>query len=303
MPGGVTDGWVRESFASSREFRLPYVRDHEVLTRRVRDALLDGPGFALVTGTPVAAMSTAEAQEFGVTMLRHLGEPLPQGRGAETALGWLVRDEGVSAHTDSRRFHEDAYTSKSRGYLHLHNDRAVRPFGQEPDVIALFTHRRARQGGASVLVDGWTLYRLVRAEFPGLLAPLSTPFAFDRRHVTPPGESPVVWAPVFEQVDGRVRVRCNVKRLETGAELSAEPLPPERRAALDALGRLLARPELRVTALLEDGDCLVIDDRRVLHGRTSYEDHADPARRRCLVRVMYRSPGRSGTARWGRTGA
>ncbi|KJY44462.1 hypothetical protein VR46_20375, partial [Streptomyces sp. NRRL S-444] len=227
MPGGVTDGWVRESFASSREFRLPYVRDHEVLTRRVRDALLDGPGFALVTGTPVAAMSTAEAQEFGVTMLRHLGEPLPQGRGAETALGWLVRDEGVSAHTDSRRFHEDAYTSKSRGYLHLHNDRAVRPFGQEPDVIALFTHRRARQGGASVLVDGWTLYRLVRAEFPGLLAPLSTPFAFDRRHVTPPGESPVVWAPVFEQVDGRVRVRCNVKRLETGAELSAEPLPPE----------------------------------------------------------------------------
>ncbi|MCX4631903.1 TauD/TfdA family dioxygenase [Streptomyces sp. NBC_01443] len=35
-------------------------------------------------------------------------------------------------------------------------------------------------------------------------------------------------------------------------------------------------------------DCLVIDDRRVLHGRTSYEDHADPARRRCLVRVMLR---------------
>ncbi|WP_328622533.1 TauD/TfdA family dioxygenase [Streptomyces sp. NBC_00354] len=238
MSRGVTDGWVRESFASSREFRLPYARDHEALARRVRDALLDGPGFALVTGTPLATMSTGQAQEFGVSMLRHLGEPLPQGRGADTALGWLVRDEGVSAHTDDRRFHEDAYTSKSRGYLHLHNDRAVRPFGQEPDVIALFTHRRARQGGASVLVDGWTLYRLGRAEFPDLLDRLGTRFAFDRRHVTPPGESPVVWAPVFEQADGRIRVRC--------------------------------------------------DDRRVLHGRTSYEDHADPARRRCLVRVMLR---------------
>ncbi|MBT2510567.1 TauD/TfdA family dioxygenase [Streptomyces sp. ISL-98] len=104
----------------------------------------------------------------------------------------------------------------------------------------------------------------------------------------PPAASPVVWALVFEQVDGRVHVRCNVKRMETAAELTGEQLPPDRHAALDTLRKVLARPELRITILLEDGDCLIVDDRRILHGRMSYEDHGDAARRCCLVRVMLR---------------
>ncbi len=242
----------------------------------------------MVTGTPAGTMSTQAAQEFATSMLRHLGEPLPQGRGPDTALGWLVRDEGVSAYTDDRRFHEDAYTSKSRGYLHLHNDRAVQPFGQQPDCVALLMHRKAVQGGASVLVDGWAVHRVLRESYPHALGLLNTPYPVDRRHVTPQGESPVVRAPVFEQADGRVQVRCNLKRIETAAELTGEPMPPDQRAAVETLRQVLARPELKVTIPLEEGDCLVIDDRRVLHGRTSYEDHADADRRRCLIRVMLR---------------
>ncbi|MEU9113554.1 TauD/TfdA family dioxygenase [Streptomyces sp. NPDC048483] len=284
----ITNGWTHHSFASPAAFRLPYLPDHASLARRIHEELLDGPGFTVVTGTPIATMSTQDAQEFSESMLRHLGEPLPQGRGTDTALAWLVRDEGLSAYIDDRRFHENAYTSKSRGYLHLHNDQAVQPFGQEPDSIALLTHRKAEQGGASVLVDGWTVHRALCEEFPEVLHLLGAPFPFDRRHVTPPGAPPVVWAPVFAQVGGRLHVRCNVKRIETATELTGEPLPPDRRAALDTLRQVLARPELKITTLLEEGDCLVIDDRRVLHGRTSYEDHSDPARRRCLVRVMLR---------------
>ncbi|WP_431045595.1 TauD/TfdA family dioxygenase [Streptomyces sp. P1-3] len=277
-------GWSRHSFASPAVFRLPYVADHVVLARRTRKALLDGPGFAVVTGVPVTSMTIQDLQRFSESMLSHLGVPLTQGRGADMARAWLVRDEGVSAHTDDRRFHENAYTSKSRGYLHLHNDRAVRPFGHEPDYLALLTHRRARQGGDSLLADGWAVHQILCEEFPRELDVLHTPFPFDRRHVTPPGGSPVVWAPVFEERDGRVHVRCNVKRNETAAELTGAPLPSGKRAALDALKHVLDRPDLRVSILLEAGDCLITDDRRVLHGRTAYDDHA--TLRRCLVRVM-----------------
>ncbi|MEU1408633.1 TauD/TfdA family dioxygenase [Streptomyces sp. NPDC005728] len=288
MPREAVNGWTRQTFASSGAFRLPYGPDHALLARRIRAELLEGPGFTVVTGTPAGTMSTTAAQEFAVAMLRHLGEALPQGRGPDTALGWLVRDEGVSAYTDDRRFHENAYTSRSRGYLHLHNDRAVQPFGHLPDCIALLTHRKAAQGGASVLMDGWTVHRILREESPRALDLLGAPYAIDRRHVTPPGADPVVRTPVFEQADGRVHLRCNLKRIETAAELTGDPLPPDRRAALETLRQVLGRRELKVTIPLEDGDCLVIDDRRVLHGRTSYEDPSDADRRRCLVRVMLR---------------
>ncbi|MEU9378179.1 TauD/TfdA family dioxygenase [Streptomyces sp. NPDC048255] len=284
------NGWTGQTFVSAAAYRLPYDCDHALLARRLRTEVLDGRGFAVVTGTPAGALGTRAAQEFATRMLRHLGEPLLQGRGADTSLAWLVRDEGVSQHTDDRRFRENAYTSKSRGYLHLHNDRAVTPFGHEPDCVALFTHRTAAQGGDSVLVDGWTVHRILRETSPRALALLHTPYPVDRRHVTPRGQSPVVRAPVFEDTGGRVQIRCNLKRIETAAELIGEPIPPDRCEALDMLRQVLSRPELKVTIPLEEGDCLVIDDRRVLHGRTSYEDHPDPARRRCLVRVMMNVP-------------
>jgi hypothetical protein len=236
-------------------------------------------------------MGIEEAQAFSRSMLAGLGTPLPQGRGGERETAWLVRDEGASAHTGEERFHESAYTSKSRGYLHLHNDRAVRPFGLEPDLLALFTHRRALRGGASVLLDGLTLHRVLEREFPQALAELVRPYPVDRRHVTPAGEAEVVWAPVFEACDGRLTVRCNAKRMETAADVTGRPLPPRMRAALDTLREVLARPGLRLTVPLGEGDCLVTDERRILHGRTSYEDHPDPARRRCLIRVMLRRDG------------
>ncbi|MGV4928007.1 TauD/TfdA family dioxygenase (plasmid) [Streptomyces sp. BHT-5-2] len=292
MTRDANNGWTRQTFISPTAFRIPYSPDHALLARRLRTEVLDRRGFAVVSGTPAGTMSTPQAQEFATSMLRHFGEPLMQGRGPDTALGWLVRDEGASAYTDDRRFHENAYTSESRGYLHLHNDRAVQPFGQAPDCIALLAHRKAAQGGASVLVDGWTLHRILRETSPHALDLLSTPYPVDRRHVTPHGESPVVRVPVFEHADDRVQVRCNLKRIRTAAELTGAPLPPEQRAALETLGQVPARPELKVTIPLQESDCLVIDDRRVLHGRTSYVDHPDTARRRCLIRVMLRVPAR-----------
>lgn len=278
--------WTRASFTRPEEWRLPYTDDHGALAAHALQRLADGPGFAVVTGIPVSAMNSAEVQVFSESMLSHLGSPLPQGVGQETALAWLVRDEGASAYTDDRRFHENAYTSKSRGSLHLHNDQAVQPFGHEPDYLALLAHRKASSGGVSVLVDAWSVYQVLRREFPRELDRLQQPFPVDRRHVAPEGGAPVVWSAVFEPGNRGLRVRCNLKRIETAFPLIGSTPPSADLAALETLQRVLDRAELRLSLMLEEGDCLLIDDRRVLHGRTGYEDHQAPGRRRCLVRVM-----------------
>ncbi|MGG8410574.1 TauD/TfdA family dioxygenase [Streptomyces sp. 12297] len=288
MDGAGTAGWTRSTPPAPAAFRIPYTHDHAALAGRLRRAVEHGPGFAVVTGTPVADLAVRDAQSFAVEMLDPLGTALLQGRGGEGERAWLVRDEGVSAHTGEGRFHENAYTSKSRGYLHLHNDQAVRPFGQDPDLLALFAHRRARRGGASLLLDGRALYRILAAEHPRALAELGTPYPVDRRHVTPAGGPEVIRVPVFDTGGGRLVVRCNAKRIETAAELTGDRLPAGQRAALDVLKNVLARPSLRIRVLLDEGDCLLTDDRRVLHGRTAYEDHSDPERRRCLIRLMLR---------------
>ncbi|MFC9816766.1 TauD/TfdA family dioxygenase [Streptomyces virginiae] len=288
MDDTSTAGWTRTTLPDPRTFRIPYTHDHGALAVRLRRALEHGPGFAVVTGTPVAALAVRDAQAFAVAMLGPLGTALVQGRAGDRERAWLVRDEGVSAHTGEGRFHENSYTSKSRGYLHLHNDQAVQPFGQDPDLLALFAHRRALRGGASLLLDGRTLHQVLAAEHPQALSELSTPYPVDRRHVAPPGGPEVIQVPVFDTHGERLVVRCNAKRIETAAELTAQPLPEGQRAALDTLKRVLVRPSLRIRILLDDGDCLLTDDRRILHGRTAYEDHADPDRRRCLIRLMLR---------------
>ncbi|WP_371619056.1 TauD/TfdA family dioxygenase [Streptomyces sp. NBC_00454] len=279
-------GWTGRKQAEAEAYGLPYDPDHAALARRLRERLRSGDGFTVVRGTPARTMTTAQAQELAVSMIRPLGDPLPQGEGAERTTGWLVRDERVSQYTDDRRFHEVAYTSKSRGDLHLHNDMAVTPFGAEPAYLALLAHRVARRGGESVLADGAMVHHTLGEEYPRELGLLRTPFAFDRRHVTPAGESPVVWGPAFAEHGGHLRVRCNVRRMRSAYDLLGQPLPPDRRAAIDALEEVLSRSALSITVALEEGDCLVLNDQRILHGRTAYEDHEPLGRRRCLIRVM-----------------
>ncbi|MFJ8310267.1 MULTISPECIES: TauD/TfdA family dioxygenase [unclassified Streptomyces] len=283
---GTEHGWDQQSFTGTESCTIDYDRDHRALARRLCERLDHGDGFAVVTGVPVRSMTTTQAQELAAALCRPLGGLLRQGRGSDTAITWLVRDEGVSAYTDGRRFTEGAYTSKSRGDLHLHNDTAVTPFGAEPDYIALLAHRAARRGGDSLLADAVTVHRVLARDYPRELALLHTPFAFDRRHVTPPGRQPVVWGPPFDAAAGRIRVRCNVRRMRSAYDLLGEPLPPERSAAIDALDEVLTCPGIAISIPLAEGDCLLVDDRRILHGRTTYEDHEDPSRRRCLVRVM-----------------
>lgn len=286
MDQGHAHGWTAAIQDTPDAYRLPYTADRRAFAARIQHALSEGPGFALVTGTPVADGTPAKAQGFARALLAPLGTLLPQGRGKDREEAWLVRDEGISAHTGEERFHQDAYTSKSRGYLHLHNDRAVEPFGHQPDLVALLVHRAAVAGGASVLVDGYTVHAALARAYPRELRALGVPFPFDRRHVTPAGMPPVVHAPILHTRDGRLRIRCNTKRNETAVDLTGRPLTTLQTAALTALKEVLARPDLRITLPLREGDCLVIDDRRILHGRTDYRDHTDPARRRCLVRAM-----------------
>jgi hypothetical protein len=77
--------------------------------------------------------------------------------------------------------------------------------------------------------------------------------------------------------------------IEAGHEKAGEPLSAEQVHALDALDRVLGRPDLRVEFALQPGQMFFINNRWILHNRTAFEDHAEPDRRRHYVRLWLRA--------------
>ena len=73
--------------------------------------------------------------------------------------------------------------------------------------------------------------------------------------------------------------------IEAGHEKAGQPLTPAQVNAFNVLDGVLNRRELRVEFDLKPGDMYFINNRWTLHNRTAFEDHADAARRRHLVRL------------------
>ena len=91
--------------------------------------------------------------------------------------------------------------------------------------------------------------------------------------------------PVFAHVNGQVSIRYVRKSIETGMAKLGREFDAEELVLLDYLDEVTQRPDLVVTMHLSPGDMQFVNNYAVLHSRTSYKDHPDPAKRRHLLRL------------------
>jgi gamma-butyrobetaine dioxygenase len=128
----------------------------------------------------------------------------------------------------------------------------------------------AGQGGASILVDGFKAAAELRAADPVAFAVLaSTPVTF--AHADAVTEMRTTSPVIGTDPHGRIReIRF------ASAFMHPLRLPPDHLvsfyAAYRAFAELLGSPALTVAFRLRPGDCLVIDNTRVLNGRTAFTD-------------------------------
>jgi alpha-ketoglutarate-dependent taurine dioxygenase len=88
---------------------------------------------------------------------------------------------------------------------------------------------------------------------------------------------------------GRMCVTYLRRYIEIGHARAGVPrLTAPQRAALDAFDAVLDDPTVGLEDTLREGEMAIIDNRHVLHGRTSFVDNEDPARRRLLYRMWLR---------------
>ena len=242
--------------------------------RPVLAALETGRGFTIIDGVPMERVSRLEAQAIYWVIGQLLGAPLAQN--VQGTLLYDVRDTGQDVAYGARFSVTSAESS-------FHTDNS---FGETVlDYVGLLCLSTAKSGGLSQNVSGYAVFDELSRSDPSVLDTLALPFHVDRRGGVKPGESPTVQFPVIGGHGSELLFRYLRYWIEAGHQKANEPLSAEQVHALDALDRVLARPELRVEFALEAGQMFFINNRWILHNRTAFEDDPAPERQRHYVRL------------------
>ncbi len=238
------------------------------LAAMARRELVDGRGFVVLRGMPVDGLTPDELERAYWVLGLHLGIPVPQSGGGELLVH--VRDQGLD-YTDP---HVRGYQTRAR--LDYHVDGS--------DVVGLLCARAARSGGTSTIVSAVAIHDSCVARRPDLARLLYRPFWFDRRN----GDGPESFyqLPIFGIEDDRFVMYYGRSYLESAQRgPQTDRLTPVQLDALDLIDELANSPELFLPMDLRPGDVQFLNNRLVLHARTSYDDWPEPERKRDMIRL------------------
>lgn len=255
------------SFPSFTRSDFPLTGLQADLARHARE-LEDGRGFLLLRGLPVWRYTDDEIRivQYGIGL--HLGEPVRQNPRGDL-LGEVM---AVGDPLDKRtRVYE------TNLYLPYHSDPS--------DMVGLLCIRKAVRGGLSSLVSVASIYNEIVEHHPEFLGLYYRPIHF--AHLCEPQPS---LSPIFSYHRGKLSCRYLRQYTELGHEIMGLPLSRVEIAALDLFDSLTHRADLRLDMMLEPGDLQFANNYAVLHSRTAFEDHADPALRRRMLRLWVKMP-------------
>lgn len=246
----------------------------EPITRAFREAQ-HGRGMAVLRGLPRASLSEAEFGLLTWAIGLHFGVARPQGKASQYLAA--VRDAGVDYRSASGR----GYSSNAE--LDFHIDGV--------DIVVLTCFNQARSGGMSLVASSTTAHNVLAAERPDVLEVLYEPFHFSRQAEEAPDETPTYTNPVFDVLDGALFGKWNRNRILSAQRIEGvPPLTDRQREAMDAIDAVLRRPDVLHTMYLQPGDAQILSNFTMLHSRTTFEDHDDPAQRRLLYRLWITPP-------------
>ena len=233
---------------------------------------LHRPSFAgFVEDDAVVADSMRAFRRDGVVLV----EDVPVTRDATRSVLERISYVRASIFGDVWRFGSDGElddTASTRLEITPHTDGTYSR--DAPGLVSLHCHVASATGGESVLVDGLTLHRQLADIDPVATETLET-VQIPGRYLGD-GSDLVAWRPAFRKESGRL-AQVSYNNHDRAPFL----LPPdeERRfyGALELLEELIARSGNTVEMRLEEGQMILIDNWRLLHGRRSFTGRREMA--------------------------
>ena len=236
----------------------------------MRETVLHGQGFMLITGFPIERYSLEQAARAFWAVGAHMGPAVSQNAKGH-ALGH-VRDLGFDPNVPSAR----GYQSNAR--LPYHCDAG--------DIVALLSGQTSKSGGLSSLVSSVALYNAMAERRPDLARVLMQPSYRDRRDEIPEGRKPWFAMPIFNPHGGHMLtnfVRSGIRKAQRFDEV---PRITEHQAeAFDYLDALAEGPEFHLDIKFGPGDMQFVSNHSILHSRTAFENWDDLGKQRHLLRL------------------
>jgi gamma-butyrobetaine dioxygenase len=202
---------------------------------------------------------------YGFALLRDV--PAADGMVLEVAATFgYVRETNYGRLFDVRVVPDPANLAFTSRAIAPHTDNPYRD--PVPTLQLLHCLRDARSGGDAAggdtgLVDGFAVAATLRAADPasfGVLTGTPVPFGYIDKETQLTARQPVISLSPRGRIAG---IRYNERSMRPPAEEAFFP-------ALRAWAELLARPEFALRLRLSPGDCLIMDNTRVLHARTAF---------------------------------
>lgn len=243
----------------------------------VRSRLDRGRGFVVLDRFDLDGMSRQEAVDL-YWLLANLLEP-PVAQEWKGTVIYDVRHEGQAFTADTR----GALTPAG---LEMHTDSSM---GEAPpNYVSLLCLQTAKAGGMSTVSSSLAAHNHFVREAPALLQRLYEPFYRDHQEYQATGAVATNFRPVFAWDDG-LRTRFNARHTFRGYEKTGRVLDEAGAQAVTRMDRFLENPANRLDLWLERGQIQILNNRVIVHGRTPYQDHEEPERRRHLVRLWLRA--------------
>ena len=252
---------------TKEKFSLPHFGAH---LRTLKQTLLNGIGFEVIRGLPVANYS----QQFAATIFCGIGAHLGSAR-SQNAKGHIlghVRDIGVDANDPNTRIYQ---TSERQTF---HTDSS--------DVVGLLCIREAMEGGESLLVSTAAIYNEMISRRPDLAALMFDSIATDRRGEVPEGQKPYLQIPPLNWHAGFLTGFYQRQYIDSAQRFpDAMRLTPAHVEALNLFDALANDKRLHFGMKLQPGDMQFVYNHALLHDRTAFRDWPGPHQKRHLLRL------------------
>jgi hypothetical protein len=274
VAGVLRRGLKAGEFAAA-DFPLPTV---DAVLERCRDDVLNGRGFVLLRGLPVAGrdLETVRALYWGLGL--RLGVPVTQNLRGE--LMAEIMDRGLDVNALNVK------PSQTNAEQRPHTDPA--------DMVALLCVRRPASGGLSRIASALAIYNEILKHHPEYLEVLYRGFHHDLRGDAAKGSPYGVTPdriPVYRCRDAVVSCVFNASTIKDAQRRMPTGVPAEEMAAIDYMVGLAQRDDLRLEMDFQPGDIQLLNNYTVLHWRTAFVDGADEEHKRLLYRFWVNVPG------------
>lgn len=235
-----------------------------------RDQIVNGLGFAVISGVPVEKWTQDESECFFWALGLHLGDPGAQNP-QEDLLGHVTNTGKLEEDSMARLYQSDEN-------IDYHCDAA--------DVVGLLCLQPALKGGASRIASSVTVWNALFSQAPELARRLFKPVFVDLRneHEQVPGIKP--WnelTPCTYGADGVLRTFYHAdyyRSVERHEEIS---LTDDERRMYDLYDAIAHSHENCFDMQLAKGDIALMSNHTIIHARTEFED--DPSNKRHLLRL------------------